>query len=54
MKITWFMPDSFDLTSDGKCAGRGENRGMSDRARVRCLGNSTGLYDETAVTSRYD
>jgi hypothetical protein len=51
--IQWFLEDSFDVTSDGKCVGRGDNSGIRDRAIVRFHGDSTGFDDQTTVTTRY-
>jgi hypothetical protein len=51
--VKWSLADSFDILSGGKCAGRGDNRGMSDGARIQLQGNTTGFFDETRATARF-
>src|SRR5882757_2766569 len=51
--VTLQLADSFDVLPNGLCTGRGENRGMRDGVRIRLHGNSTGLYDETLATARF-
>jgi hypothetical protein len=51
--IQWFLADSFDVTSDGRCVGRGDNSGIEERALVRFHGDSTDSDDQTTVTTRY-
>lgn len=51
--VTWQLADSFEILPGGKCAGRGDNRGMSDGARIQLHGNATGFVDETRATARF-
>jgi hypothetical protein len=52
--VTWSLADSFDVLPGGLCAGRGDNRGMSDGARIRLHGDTTGFTDETRATARFE
>lgn len=51
--VTWQLADSFDVLPNGLCAGRGDNAGMRDGARIRLRGNTTGFDDETTATARF-
>ncbi|WP_131536382.1 hypothetical protein [Mycolicibacterium aromaticivorans] len=51
--VKWSMADSFDILPDGTCAGRGDNRGMNNGARLQLQGDTTGFTDETRVTARF-
>jgi hypothetical protein len=53
VSVTWQLADSFDILPGGKCAERGDNRGMSDGARIQLQGSTTGFVDETRATARF-
>jgi hypothetical protein len=42
VSVTMALADSFDVVPDGKCAGRSDNAGMSDGARVQLRGDTDG------------
>jgi hypothetical protein len=49
--VKWRLADSFDLLPGGRCAGRGDNRGMGDGARIQLQGSSSGFINETRATA---
>lgn len=53
MAVRWSLADSFDILPDGTCAGRGDNRGMNNGARIQLHGDTTGFIDETSAIARF-
>lgn len=52
--VRWQLADSFDVLPGGTCAGRGENRGMRNGARMHLQGDTTGFVDETRATATFE
>jgi hypothetical protein len=42
VSVTMAVADSFDVLPDGKCAGRSDNSGIRDGARVQLRGDTVG------------
>lgn len=51
--VKWSLADSFDILPDGTCAGRGDNRGMNNGARIQLQGDTTGFIDQTRATAHF-
>ncbi|MDX1888682.1 hypothetical protein [Mycolicibacterium sp. 050158] len=49
--VRWGMADSFDVLSDGTCAGRKYFEGLRGGARAQLFGNTTGFWDESVTTA---
>jgi len=52
--VRWQLADSFDVLPGGTCAGRGENRGIRNGARMHLQGDTTGFVDETRATATFE
>jgi hypothetical protein len=54
VSVTITLSDSFDILPDGKCAGRSDNSGMSDGARVQLRGDTVGGSTWAIATARFE
>jgi hypothetical protein len=54
VSVTLGLADSFDVLSDGTCAGRDTNSGMSDGARVQLRGDTVGGSVWSTATARFE
>ena len=52
--VTYALADSFDVLSDGTCAGRSSNSGMRDGARVQLRADTVGGSVWATATARFE
>lgn len=52
--VTFGLADSFDVLSDGTCAGRSSNSGMRDGARVQLRADTVGGTVWATATARFE
>jgi hypothetical protein len=54
VSVTIALADSFDVLAGGKCAGRSNNSGISDGARVQLRGDTVGGSTWATATARVE
>lgn len=54
VSVTITLADSFDVLPDGKCAGRSDNSGMYDGAKVQLRGDTVGGSVSSIATAKFE